>query len=80
MDRPNFRHIIPPGETPAAAKRFGLCRRQMRRIATGEAPASLEAAIRIAAGYPGRVSLEELLHLSIPPGVAVRKSEVSAAA
>lgn len=79
LTRPNIRHLIPAAETEQAAKRFGLSTRQMRRIVTGESPASLPTAIRIASAYPGQVSIEELVHVSIPVGVAVRRSDKAAA-
>lgn len=76
--RRTLRHLVPEGETPTAARRFGVGLRQARRIITGESPASLDTAIRIASQYPGQVSIEELCHVSIPPGVAIRRSEVAA--
>lgn len=73
-----LRHLVPEGSTRSAARRFGVGLRQARRIITGESPAGLHTAIRIALDFPGKVSIEELCQVEFPPGVAVRRSEVAA--
>lgn len=78
----SLRRVLPHGRTAELARRWGVARRHLRGIASGERPAGVELAVRIASDpeFRGLVSLEELLSVSIPSGVAVRASDVQAPA